>query len=122
MRTPARRRTVPTTGGTAPMIVRRRVVLPEPDGPTTPTNSPGATARSTLTRTGSEPYRHVTRSSRTRSPPASLIRRSLRIDRLVGGDVAGGEGLERGGVAAQRFHHRHVVEAHQADPGVLRIA
>src|SRR5256885_2189957 len=69
---PARRRTGPTTGGTTPMIVRSSVVLPEPDGPTTPTNSPSATARSTLTRTGSEPYRQVTRSRRTRSP-CSLI-------------------------------------------------
>ncbi len=37
-----RRVTLPATGRMLPAIARSRVVLPQPDGPTTPTNSRGA--------------------------------------------------------------------------------
>ena len=52
-RSPLRRVTLPEAGSMLPATARRSVVLPDPDGPTTPTNSPSPTARSTPTMTSS---------------------------------------------------------------------
>src|ERR1700749_4976410 len=40
-------RTLPSLGCSRSAMMRRRVVLPQPEGPMNETNSPGATARST---------------------------------------------------------------------------
>ena len=53
--TPGERRTVPDTGRTVPSITLSSVDLPEPDGPTMPTRSPGSMVRSTSIRTGAPP-------------------------------------------------------------------
>ncbi len=52
---PGRRRTLPDTGGTVPSIALSRVDLPDPDGPTMPTRSPGSIVRSTSISTGAPP-------------------------------------------------------------------
>ena len=43
--------TVPADGACNPMMARRMVLLPEPDGPTRLTNSPSSTSMVTLSRT-----------------------------------------------------------------------
>ena len=53
--TPGSRQTVPATGRTVPSTARSRVVLPDPEGPTTPVKVPAATVRSTSTSTGRSP-------------------------------------------------------------------
>ena len=49
----------PWVGAIDLSIALSNVVLPEPDGPTTPTNSPDVIARSTSLTTTALPYAHV---------------------------------------------------------------
>ncbi len=55
IRRPGRRVTLPRATRMLPASTRSAVVLPAPEGPTMPTNSPRWTARSTSTRTASRP-------------------------------------------------------------------
>jgi hypothetical protein len=52
---PGARRTRPDTGATVPSIALSNVDLPDPDGPTMPTRSPGSMVRSTSMSTGAPP-------------------------------------------------------------------
>src|SRR5688500_12203168 len=104
-------------GFTVPSMVRSSVVLPDPDGPTTPRKSPCPTWQSTLRRTGPPPNPQVTSCTRSRASFTA----SLRVLGGVRGHVPHGELLQGRGVAAEGFDHGHVVEAHEAHPGVLGL-
>src|SRR5581483_4045155 len=60
--------TVPASGCCSPITARRRLDLPEPDGPTRLTNCPSSTARLAPSRTASPPY-EIVRSRTRRSSP-----------------------------------------------------
>src|SRR5215210_233291 len=55
----------PAVGASNPAIIRRVVVLPEPDGPSIEKNSPSATSRSMPPTATTSPNRFSTRSRRT---------------------------------------------------------
>src|SRR5438128_2357198 len=74
-----KRRTSPPFAGSSPDTRRNRVVLPQPDGPTTQANSPGATPKERLSMTRRPP-----RSSRT---PSNAIAASAAASTL---DLAAG--------------------------------
>ena len=59
----------PALALSSPAIIRRDVVLPQPEGPTSTTNSPSATSRSRAGITVTSPKRFSTRSSATRAMP-----------------------------------------------------
>ena len=61
---------VPLVGSSRPAIMRSVVVLPQPDGPSSETNSPEASARLTSSTATTPPKRQPTRAS------ASLLTRS----------------------------------------------
>src|SRR5450755_1526813 len=48
--------TVPSSGSSSPTTMRKRVVLPEPLGPTSPTFSPGLSWKEASTKTSCLPY------------------------------------------------------------------
>src|SRR6476659_4579991 len=58
----------PSVGSSKPAIIRRHVVLPDPDGPSIEKNSPSRTSRSTPSTATTSPKRLVTPSSRTAMP------------------------------------------------------
>ena len=65
-RRPRRRgRSCPRSGCSKPAIIRRQVVLPEPEGPSIEKNSPSRTSRSTPSTATTSPKRLTTPSSRT---------------------------------------------------------
>ena len=73
-----RRRSARSRGGTRPRIARISVVLPEPFGPSTPTNSPSPTSKPTSARIGTPPSDRVTWSKAMalkRRAPRALCRR-----------------------------------------------
>src|SRR5215218_5656002 len=66
------RRMVPPSIGSSRLIVRHRVDLPDPDGPTTTTTSPGSTSRSTSWSTCRSPNHLLTRSISSRGESAAI--------------------------------------------------
>src|ERR1051326_397791 len=82
---PSNRIAVPVTralGGSAPRMVRARVVLPQPDSPTRPMISPRRKARLTASSTCAVPpsVEYVTETSRTDSRSTSIgTSRELRV-------------------------------------------
>src|SRR3954453_1071604 len=86
---------LPLKIGVRPARARRRVVLPQPEGPTTQTNSCSATVRSMSRRTGCAPKETLKfRASNTKNPrlPSAhdpLVRGSLEDDLLRGGAAFG---------------------------------
>src|SRR5262249_1837273 len=79
-------RTAPPLGSTKPAIICKVVVLPQPDGPSSETNSPFSTPRQRLSTARCEPKR-LLRFSRTRklmARPASLQQPSRFLDGLRG--------------------------------------
>src|SRR5829696_6979292 len=68
------RRMVPPSIGSSRLMVRHRVDLPDPEGPTTITTSPGSTSRSTSWSTCRSPNHLLTRSIWSRGEPAAIPR------------------------------------------------
>src|SRR5215212_3683687 len=66
------RRMVPSSIGSRRLMVRHRVDLPEPEGPTTTTTSPGSTSRSTSWSTCRSPNHLLTRSIWSKGEPATI--------------------------------------------------
>src|SRR5205807_2498781 len=69
------RRTTPAVGASSPAAQRNNVVLPHPDGPTTQTNSAGATAnvRSAIASTRRPDASYTLRSAANSSIAASVV-------------------------------------------------
>src|SRR6266542_4443464 len=69
------RNTAPSLGGLSPEISRRRVVFPDPDGPTTASSSPAATSKETsLSAAGASfEYRLPRRETRRPAPSACKL-------------------------------------------------
>ena len=65
--------TVPESGRCNPITARKRLDLPEPEGPTRLTKRPSSTARFTPSRTGSPPYEMVRSRTRSFQPPAIVV-------------------------------------------------
>ena len=65
---------LPSVGCSNPAIIRRHVVLPEPDGPSIEKNSPSRTSRSTPSTAMTSPNRLTTPSSRTATPSCDARR------------------------------------------------
>jgi hypothetical protein len=59
--------TRPPSGATKPAAMRSSVVLPQPDAPSSVTNSPGAIESETPSTARAGPYALVTPSNRSRS-------------------------------------------------------
>src|SRR4029453_13109159 len=90
--------TRPAAGSSAPSTTFNKVDLPDPFGPTSATNSPGATAIDTSSRTGVWSYPNVIPSARSRAVDGSGAGRS--------GTAKGtSQGLE------VRFHQRTIILA-----------
>src|SRR5262249_37699170 len=101
----------PAWGRSSPRVARRRVVLPEPVGPTTAANSPGGTVRLTPANTGPRSYPQTTWSNSTAGEWVTAIVPSGQIGRI--------DALEGVGLPTERCHHRpHVLQQHP-DVGVL---
>src|ERR671914_2742934 len=93
--------TRPASGGSSPAITLNNVDLPQPLGPITETNSPGATSSSTPSSTGSGPGYSLRNPSRTSLVSATAIPRDdepfdgvgqqEQRDRQQRGDQHGGE-------------------------------
>ena len=91
------------SGSTRPAIAARRVLLPQPEGPTRATNSPGAIARSTpaSTSVSSKPWRTVLDNA------ALGARLAGRPGRAARGDAR--EILARLGLAGFADHYPHAL-------------
>src|SRR5215468_916394 len=62
----------PSVGASNPAIIRRHVVLPEPDGPSIEKNSPSRTSRSTPSTAVTVPNRLTMPSMRTATPSPAV--------------------------------------------------
>src|SRR3954453_16107313 len=71
--------TRPASGRSNPATIRSRVVLPQPDGPSSETSSPAATARSTPSSTVAAPKRFA--APAISKKPGLTERKTLRLDR-----------------------------------------
>ena len=108
-----------------PASTRSAVVLPAPDGPTMPTNSPRWIAQvdvdeDRVTRVAAGDARQ--RRAAPRGRRRSAGRGHCGYVAVSGATSPGVERLQRARVAAHRLGHRHVVEVHEAHPRVLGVA
>src|SRR5262245_497030 len=67
----------PAVGNSSPATTRRSVVLPEPDGPSSASNSPGRTSRSRSMMAGVAPKLLLSRSARIASAASGVVSRSV---------------------------------------------
>src|SRR5437763_269431 len=83
----------PPSGCSNPAIMRKVVVLPQPEGPSSAKNSPGATRRSTLSTTRVRPSKLF--STRSRRTSAAVRGRSLIVTRMGSASSAQDAGYAR---------------------------
>src|ERR1700677_4140973 len=61
--------TRPSLAVSSPAMMRRQVVLPQPEGPSNTVKLPACTSRETVSRAVTPPQRRLTRVNRTAAPP-----------------------------------------------------